>query len=145
MESSALLRVLLERDAALAGTLRRFPRFFTSALTLVEVPRALGRARREGRLSAAAFARVQRRYRAFAGNCTIAEVTPPVRDRAVVEFPAEPVRSLDALHLATMVVWSEMLGPLVMASCDQRVRANASALGFAVVPQEAAGSAGGQL
>jgi len=54
--------------------------------------------------------------------------------RAREELPEEPVRSLDAIHLACLRVLDDELGGFEVASCDDRVRRNATALGFAVVP-----------
>ena len=135
VESSALLRVLLESDSTLESALGTFDRLFTSALTLIEVPRALVRARREERLSLSTFEDVWRRLSAFERACTLAEITRTVRERAALEFPVEPLRSLDAIHLATIVVWTAALGPIVVASCDERVGRNARALGYEVVPE----------
>jgi len=142
IESSALLRILLEGDRRLAGAFRAFPRFATASLTLIEVPRAIARARREERLSAARHRSLVQRFRSFAASCTVAELTQAVRDRAAAEFPVEPIRSLDAIHLAAALVSSEPLGALVIASCDHRIRDNAHALGFELIPADppAAGS-----
>lgn len=49
-------------------------------------------------------------------------------------FPVEPVRTLDALHLATIERLAGALERLVILSTDGRVRANAQALGLAVAP-----------
>lgn len=134
VESSALLRLLLEGDDAVKAGIAQFERFFTSALTLIEVPRALARARREGRLDGARAEQVQRRYAAFVRACAVAEIGRAVRDRAALEFPVEPVRSLDAIHLATAIVWNDVPGWLVIASSDDRIVRNALALGYEVVP-----------
>ena len=77
---------------------------------------------------------MQRRYAMFAGACHVAEVTAEVRSRAALEFPIEPVRSLDAIHLATIEIWSRTIGLLAVASTDDRVRRNAQALGHDVIP-----------
>jgi hypothetical protein len=59
-------------------------------------------------------------------------VTDAVLARVRRPFPVEPLRTLDALHLAT----TEMLGeppPLVtVVTRDVRVRENAQALGYTV-------------
>jgi len=44
------------------------------------------------------------------------------------------VRTLDAIHLATFRILAEVLPDLDMASSDERVHENATALGFEVVP-----------
>jgi predicted nucleic acid-binding protein len=135
VESSALLRLLLEGDDAVESAVSEFESFFTSALTLIEVPRALARARREERLNAAQVEQVHRRYAAFVRACGVAEISRTVRVRAALEFPVEPVRSLDAIHLATAVVWSDVLESMVVASSDDRIVRNALALGYQVVPK----------
>jgi predicted nucleic acid-binding protein len=134
VESSAVLRVLLERDGALVTALRQFRQYFTSSLTLVEVARALSRGRRERRITQDAYARAHRKLNRFAANCAIIELTRAIRERAMGEFPAEPVRSLDAIHLATLTTHAELFPSVVVASCDARIRDNALALGYEVVP-----------
>ena len=54
--------------------------------------------------------------------------------RARGSFKSEPVRTLDALHLATALILKEALGELCMLSFDQRIRDNALAMGVAVRP-----------
>jgi hypothetical protein len=134
VESSALLRILLEGDHSLSRKVAGFPRLFTSALTLIEAPRALRRALREGRISADAHGRAHGRLAGFVQSAMVAEVTRRVRERAALEFPVEPVRSLDAIHLGTLLVWRDTVGPMAVASCDDRIVRNAQALGFEVVP-----------
>ena len=51
-------------------------------------------------------------------------------------FPGEPIRALDAIHLATALVIRDIYPDLRVLSLDQRVRQNAAALGFEVVPAE---------
>jgi len=64
----------------------------------------------------------------------IAPVDDPVWERCVRPFPIEPVRLLDAVHLATVEKLSSALPKLVVLSTDERVRGNAEALGFGVLP-----------
>jgi predicted nucleic acid-binding protein len=54
--------------------------------------------------------------------------------RARSSFPVEPVRTLDAIHLATAAVFHESLGGLQVLSFDERIRANAQQLGLGVTP-----------
>ncbi len=55
-------------------------------------------------------------------------------ERAGQAFPKEPVRALDAIHLATALLVGAEQPDLVMLSLDPRVRRNAEALGFRVLP-----------
>lgn len=54
--------------------------------------------------------------------------------RARADFPLEPVRTLDALHVSTALAFYEAFGELTMLSFDERVRANAAALGMLLNP-----------
>jgi prevent-host-death family protein len=60
----------------------------------------------------------------------------PVRgvERARRPFPVEPVRTLDALHLASALVASARVTDLALLSLDERVRTAGRALGLPIVP-----------
>ncbi len=133
VETSALLRVILDGDAALRPTLSG-EGLFTSSLTFLEAGRSIARARRERRLDAATARDAERQLAAFERGCDVLAMEDEVIRRARDEFPEEPVRSLDAIHLASLLVLDEALGEFAVASCDERVRRNALALGFDVVP-----------
>jgi predicted nucleic acid-binding protein len=133
VETSALLRVLLDGDEALRPALSG-EELYTSALTFVEATRAIARARRERRLDPADAREAERQLAAFERACDVLTLGDEVLRRARQELPEEPVRSLDALHLASALVLDAALGGFEVVSCDDRVRRNAAALGFAVVP-----------
>ena len=61
-------------------------------------------------------------------------VDPPVLARAREELPLEPVRTLDAIHLASILELDEALGGLSVVTCDERIRRNAEALGLPLGP-----------
>lgn len=134
LESSALLRVLLEGDLELGSRIGRADRLVTSTLTLLECWRSLDLATRTGRVGAAVDAGAR-------GKLSLIEersILVPIDDELLLEarqrFPVEPVRSLDAIHLASILLWSKGAGPLAVASCDARVRANARAFGCDLLP-----------
>lgn len=133
VETSYLLRVILEGDDALRTPLL-IGGLHTSALTFLESARAISRARREGRLDAAGLREAGQRLATFERSCEVMAVTEDVLVRAREDFPHEPVRSLDAIHLASIRLLDEQLGGFEVASCDVRVRRNATAFGFTVVP-----------
>jgi predicted nucleic acid-binding protein len=132
IESSALLAALLEQDAAAIRALRVRGRRMTSALTLAEANRAVVRARVGGRLTAAQERDAVRALQTFERRSIIVTVSDWVLARAGHPFPIEPVRTLDAIHLAT----AELLGGppqlVTIVTRDARVRDNAKALGYAV-------------
>ena len=68
------------------------------------------------------------------GRLALLELSPTVLARALESFPA-PIRTLDALHLATALVFQETLGAVVLLSFDERIRLNATGLGLPVAPE----------
>ncbi|HSM92414.1 MAG TPA: PIN domain-containing protein, partial [Anaeromyxobacteraceae bacterium] len=109
VETSALLRVLLDGEASLRPVLSG-EGLFTSALTFLEAGRAIARARREQRLDAAGEREAERLLATFERGCDVLAMEVEVLRRAREEFPEEPVRSLDAIHLASLLVLDEALG-----------------------------------
>jgi hypothetical protein len=68
----------------------------------------------------------------FARRCDIMSVTDAVLMRVGRPFPLEPVRTLDAVHLATAEALNEHPALVTILTRDVRVRENAIALGHPV-------------
>jgi predicted nucleic acid-binding protein len=133
VETSALLRVLLDGDEGMQPEVSG-EGLVTSALTFVEASRAIVRARRERRLDARSAREAERQLAAFERACDTVAMDDEVLRRAREEFPVEPVRSLDAIPLASVRVLDDELGGVEVVCCDDRVRQNAAALGFVLLP-----------
>jgi predicted nucleic acid-binding protein len=131
VESSALVAALLEHDLAIlkapAGT-----RHVTSALTFAEAGRAVIRARATGRLTPADEQAAVRALLTFERRCFIVDVDRAVLTRVRRPFPVEPIRTLDAVHLATTELLGEAPQLVTVVTRDVRVRDNARALGYIV-------------
>jgi predicted nucleic acid-binding protein len=132
IESSALVAALLEHDAEALKSLRVRARRITSALTLAEAARAIVRARIGERLTSDAERAAVRALRRFERRCYVVAVTDDVLVRVRRPFPVEPVRTLDAVHLATVESLGEPPQLMSIVTRDQRVRENAKALGYSV-------------
>lgn len=135
-ESSAVLNWLLGEpgEEAVRLVLADAERVVASTLTKVECARALARGVATERLGPAdELAALQLLDMASASWVTL-EMMGRVLDRARARFPHEPLRTLDALHLATAVMFHEAHGSLTMVSLDDRIRENAAALGLSVAP-----------
>jgi len=132
IESSALLAALLERDTAARNALQAPGRRVTSALTFAEASRALVRARVAGRLSTAEERAALRWLQTFHRRCDVFSVTEAVLARAGRPFPIEPIRTLDAVHLATEEALGEPPQLVSVVTRDVRVSENARALGYAI-------------
>jgi predicted nucleic acid-binding protein len=68
----------------------------------------------------------------FTRRCHIVSVTEEILAHAGRRFPVEPVRTLDAIHLATASALGEPPTLVTIVTRDLRVRENATALGHPV-------------
>ena len=132
MESSALVAALLEHDASAMEPVSTSVRLVTSALTLAETARAIVRARVAARLTREQEQAAVKALRTFRRRCFVLDVDGGVLSRVGRRFPVEPIRTLDALHLATAELLDESPQLVTIVTRDARVRDNALALGFAV-------------
>lgn len=132
IESSALLAAFLEGDTAARDAIRAPGRLTTSHLTLAEAHRAVLRARLTGRLKAEDERRLIRGLETFSRRCELIAVSEQVLTRAGRPFPVEPVRTLDAIHLASVELLGEPPQLVTVVARDTRVVANARALGYVV-------------
>jgi len=132
VETSLLLAALLEGDLAARRALRHSGTLVTSALTFAEARRAVVRARRSQRLTPeqerstlGALTRIRRR-------CAVVPVTEDVLLRVGKPFPVEPIRTLDAIHLATAEMLADDPPLLTVLTRDTRIIANAAVIGYPV-------------
>lgn len=132
VESSAVVAALLEHDMTVVKPLPPGTQQVTSALTLAEAGRAIVRARATGRLTEAQEQAAVRALRTFQRRCFILDVDAAVLDRVGRRFPVEPIRTLDAVHIATAESLGEPPQLITIVTRDSRVRDNAQALGYAV-------------
>ena len=132
IESSALVAALLEKDAEAQAELREIGRRITSALTITETARALLRARVTHRITADEERAALRALRRFERRCEVVSMMDAVLTRAGRQFPVEPVRTLDAVHLATLELLGEAPQLMTVVTRDARVARNARALGYSV-------------
>jgi predicted nucleic acid-binding protein len=105
-----------------------------SALTFVETARTLQRDELTGRLSRARLQSASDSLREVEEATRMLPLGPGLLERARRAFPHEPVRALDAIHLATALEWQRELGAIVLATTDAIMRRNAAALGFRLLP-----------
>jgi predicted nucleic acid-binding protein len=123
---------LLEHDTAVVKQLPAGTRLVTSVLTLSEAGRAIIRARVTGRLTADHERAAIRALRTLERRCFLLNIDQAVLDRVRRPFPVEPIRTLDAIHLATAELLDELPQLVTIVTRDERVRANARALGYAI-------------
>jgi hypothetical protein len=135
-ESSSVLRWLLDEAGAdeVHRLLSGATKVVCSRLTLVETRRVIRRAVAENLLDEVGSTTVLEALARAGGGWGVLEMSREVAERAEASFPVEPVRTLDALHLASALLLRQALPDLRLLSSDDRVRANGRRLGFEVVP-----------
>jgi hypothetical protein len=140
-ESSAVLTWLLAEPGAapVAATLQSAQHVIVSDLLFIECDRACIRAETVGVLTAEQAAATRALLARTGAHWETLRISPAVIARSRQPFPAEPVRSLDAIHLASALDIRSALPSLQIVSLDQRVRDNALQLGFEVLPDRNAG------
>jgi len=132
VDASVLLRVVLRQPDALAEWLH-IERGVSSALVMVECLRTLDRLRLRSRLPDAEIARRRATILSLIGAVELVDVDAVVLDRAAQPMPTE-LGSLDAIHLASALLWKEMTNTnLVMATHDAALAMAARAHGMPVV------------
>jgi predicted nucleic acid-binding protein len=135
LESSAVVAWLFNEvtAGAVIRAINEAEIVVTSELTIVEAERAIHRAV-AGRLVKEASAHKLRALLARERSKWITmSLTTDVLTRAGRAFPVEPLRTLDAMHLATALALSEAFPELTILALDRRLVANAAALGIASV------------
>ena len=138
-ESSAALAWLLEQEhgALVADTLGQAALIIASDLTLIECDRVLIRAVVLDELHESDAVQRQARLTAVSTRWTLLALDEEIIERARRPFPSEPVRTLDAIHLASALTARKAVSDLAMLSLDGRVRRAADSLGFVLIPSDA--------
>jgi predicted nucleic acid-binding protein len=135
-ESSAVLAWLLGEVAAtrVREVLRRAELVFASDLVLIECDRVLIRAVALGEIDEVAAADRRGHLNAAAAHWHMYRVSSSIVERARRAFPAEPVRTLDAIHLATALAVRSTIPGVELLSLDDRIRRAGEQLGFRLQP-----------
>lgn len=136
-ESSAVLAWLLGEKAGrtVREVLRRAELVMASDLTLVECDRVLIRAVTLGEIDEVAAADRRAILNAAAARWHVWRISSDVIDRARRPLPAEPVRTLDAIHLASALAVRSVVPGVELLSLDDRVRRAGAQLGFRLQPE----------
>ena len=132
IDTSALLRIVLRERGALED-LRSYDGLVSSELIAVESVRTIDRLRLQGSLTAADAAIRLRTVNEWLEAIDLVLVRPPVLSRASEPMPI-PLGTLDAMHLATALIWRDRVGALpALATHDSMLGTAALAFGFAVL------------
>ncbi|MGH2373630.1 MAG: PIN domain-containing protein [bacterium] len=137
-ESSAVLVWLLGQPGSDAArtALSEAELVVASDLTLLECDRALIRGQTVGEITETAAADRRAVLHAAATNWHLLRIGGEIVDRARRPFPAEPIRTLDALHLASALAARAAVPGLALLSLDERIRKAAAHLGLQAIPAD---------
>jgi len=106
----------------------------SSDLTLVECDRAIHRGAATRRVSSAAAKSASSDLTAAAAKWDVINLLPAIVERARRPFPSEPIRTLDALHVAWALHARAAIPDLAILSLDDRIRRVAQSVGIASLP-----------
>jgi predicted nucleic acid-binding protein len=136
-ESSAVLAWLLDepRSREVLALLADSDAVITSDLTLIECDRVLRRAVVLDEMTEADAADRRAHLAAASARWHVLRMASEVIDRARQSFPGEPIRTLDAIHLASALVARSAIPGAQLLSLDERVRRSGKGLGFTVLPE----------
>jgi predicted nucleic acid-binding protein len=131
IDTSALLRLVLREPGAL-DDLRSYDALVSSELIAVESARTIDRLRLQGALTVEEGAARLRALTEWLEAIDLVLLRPPVLSRASDPLPMA-LGTLDALHLATALIWRERMGALpTMATHDTALGLAARTFGFEV-------------
>ncbi len=132
VDASVLLRIALGQPDSLPEW-SRIERGVSSALISTESLRTLDRLRLRVKLDDAEVARRRAKILELIVSLEIVEIDATVLDRAAQPMPTE-LGTLDAIHLATALLWREMTREgLTVATHDTALAVASRAHGLAVV------------
>lgn len=132
VDASVLLRVVLRQRNALQEW-TQIDRGVSSALVATESLRTLDRLRLRAQLADSDLARRRQAVLAVIGSLELVEIDSTVLDRAAQPMPTE-LGMLDAIHLASALLWRESTGEeLMMATHDRALALGAQAHGIRVI------------
>jgi predicted nucleic acid-binding protein len=132
LDTSALLRLVLREPGALED-LQSCEALVSSELLAVESLRTIDRLRHQGSLSPEEAASRRAIVTDWLEAVDLVLLQRPILARASEPFPAS-LGTLDALHLATALVWRDrMRQPLTMATHDSSLGLAARSFGIEVV------------
>ena len=106
----------------------------TSELTLVECARTIHRDAHLGVIDAARATGLRARLDETTQSWTVIRMAPDIVARASQPFPNEPIRALDALHVASALIVRVTVPSLAILSFDDRIRRVGASLGFEILP-----------
>ena len=105
-----------------------------SDLTVLECDRSLVRAAALSLVREEDIARLRQILAHTVNRWRLMPISREIVSRARQPFPGEPIRSMDAIHLASALAAADSVPEVGLLSLDRRVRETGVRLGLRVVP-----------
>ncbi len=123
VETSAIVRTLFREQSfgEIAHKLDHAEKLITSRLSLIEVDRAIIRRNALEHLSLVHSSELKKEWRLFFSRIDIIEISASICDQARTIFADLPLRTLDAIHVATYLEIKGRFPQLQMLSVNKRI------------------------
>jgi predicted nucleic acid-binding protein len=130
LETSALLTWLFDEPDAfqIIDAINDADLLVTSDLLRIETLRAVKRALHEKLITSEQLETLMLTFRDFIQSCFRMSMDESVVAGATMDFPVEPVRTLDAMHLSTALEYKKLYPELKMLTTDARLKQNTKLL-----------------
>lgn len=131
LDSSLVLRYILQGETAIQHALA-CPQIVSSELLEMECRRVIHRYRMQGELDDAGMVTAIGRLEKILSGISLIQLSAPIKKRAMEAFPLI-IKTLDALHIATALVFAEKMTDetVLVFSHDEGMNRCAKVLGFA--------------
>ena len=131
VDASVIVAATLDQPGALRGV--RWAAAVSSELIVAELLRTLDRLRLAASTPDAELAQLREAAERNLAELDLVPINKAVLRRAGGAFPM-PVKTLDAIHLATALLWEEHAGDIVFLTHDRQLANAARACGLTVHP-----------
>jgi predicted nucleic acid-binding protein len=131
VDASVIVAATLDQPGALRGV--RWASAVSSELIVAELLRTLDRLRLTASTPDAELAQLREEAERNLASLDLVPINRAVLRRAGGAFPM-PVKTLDAIHLATALLWEEHAGEIVFLTHDRQLANAARACGLTVYP-----------
>ncbi len=132
LETSAILAWLLEQPhyEKVILHLENAEHITISILTLLETKRAMGRLKALKEPNYSQQLKMSGALERDSSYWDVMEISHVIQQRISEPFPVEPVRTLDAIHLATALEFKKSFPDLQVLTFDDRIISNLEPLGL---------------
>ena len=130
LETSALLTWLFDEPHAsqIIDTINDADLIVTSDLLRIETLRAIKRALHEKLITSEQLETLVQTFHDYIKSCFRMSMDETVVSGATMNFPIEPVSSLDAIHLSTALEYKKLYPEIEMLTTDARLKQNTALL-----------------